>query len=154
MKKLLYNRFSIFVLRLVIGGLFIYAAIGKIADPQGFANAIYRYEVLPAYFVNIPAIILPFIEFIAGLFLLLGIYKQGSSFLISGMLSFFIILLLSAYLRNLTIDCGCFYLENTSTKGDIITSIIRDLFMLAASLIIYRFNIMNKATITTNNLNS
>jgi len=150
MKKLLYNKLFIFVLRLIIGGLFIYAAIGKIADPQGFANAIYRYEVLPGYFVNIPAIVIPFIEFFAGLFLLLGFYKQGSSFLISVMLSIFIILLLSAYLRGLTIDCGCFYLENTSTKGDIITSIIRDLFMLAASLIIYSSSLTTKIK----NLNS
>lgn len=153
MKKLLYNKFLIFVLRIVIGGLFIYAAIGKIADPQGFANAVYRYEVLPAYFVNIPAIILPFIEFIAGLFLLLGLYKRGSSFLISLMLSVFIILLLSAYLRGLTIDCGCFYLENTSTKSDIIVSIIRDLFMLAGSLIIYRASVANKTSFETSNIN-
>lgn len=153
MKNFLYNKFFLFILRIIIGGLFIYASIGKIADPQGFANAIYRYEVLPAYFVNIPAIILPFIEFIAGLFLLLGVYKRGSSFLISLMLGVFIILLLSAYLRGLTIDCGCFYLENTSTKGDIITSIIRDIFMLGASLIIYRAAITTKITVTTNNIN-
>jgi len=144
MKKFLSNKYLQFFIRLIIGVIFIWASIGKILDPESFAKAIFRYQLLPFGLVNILSIILPFLEFFMGIFLLAGIYKKGSSFLIIIFLLIFTVALTSAYARGLNIDCGCFSLESVSSKGDILVAIFRDIAMLFGAIIVYLYSGINK----------
>ena len=86
--EFLKNKYLQILLRLVLGGLFIYASYDKIINPAEFAKAVKNYDMLPIALVNIPAIILPYLEFFTGLFLVIGIWKRGSSALIIIMLLF------------------------------------------------------------------
>lgn len=142
MKDILSNKYLQFILRLIIGGLFIYVAFTKMIHPDEFAKAIKNYEMLPLSVINIMAITVPYIEFFAGLLLIFGVYKKGSSAIIGLMLLFFIIALTSAYARGLNIDCGCGFTslttENTS-KMDLLIRIIEDILMLIGILIVYIF---------------
>ena len=134
----LHNRYLQLLLRLVLGGLFVWAAIGKISDPEGFAKSIFRYRLLPAGLINILAITLPFVELFAGGFLLAGAFRRGSSLLLSCFLSVFLIALLSALARGLQIDCGCFAPAAAAASNyDIFSAILRDLCMLLAALAIF-----------------
>ena len=54
--------------RLLIGGLFIYASVHKIFDPLDFAASIRNYNILPASWSNMTAVILPWIELGVGVF--------------------------------------------------------------------------------------
>ncbi len=54
------------VCRLVVGGLFIYAAQSKIIDPMKFVQEVRAYELAPLIVTNLIAIILPWLELIAG----------------------------------------------------------------------------------------
>ena len=131
------NKYFLFILRLIVGGVFIYASLDKLMNQEEFSKAIYNYKFLPSVFINIFAIVIPWMELIAGLFLILGIYKRGSSFLIAFLLIIFIIALVQAYARGLDIDCACFSLESSGQKSDILIRIIEDILLLLASLIIY-----------------
>jgi uncharacterized membrane protein YphA (DoxX/SURF4 family) len=124
--------------------VFIYASVGKLFRPEDFAKAILRYEFLPIYFVNIMAIVMPWVEFFTGVLLILGIFKKASSMIASISLVVFLIALISAFARGLDISCGCFSLEETSTKGDIIYRIVQDFFMLAGAIIVYKFSNVKK----------
>lgn len=127
-------------LRLAVGGLFVWAATVKIIDPEGFAKSIFRYQIVPWGLINILAITLPFVELFAGAFLLFGIYKKGSSCIISIALFVFLLALLSARLRGLDIDCGCFATASApSNSMGVFLAILRDLVMLLASLTIFIF---------------
>ena len=53
------------------------------------------------------------------------------------MLIMFIIALTQAYARGLDINCACFSLENPDQKSDILTRIIEDILLLAATIVIY-----------------
>ena len=44
--------------RLVLGAMFLYAGIVKIADPAAFAQAVANYRILPLALVNAAAVIL------------------------------------------------------------------------------------------------
>ncbi len=143
------NRYFQLLLRLVIGGLFVYASFSKIFNQQEFAKAIYNYKLLPGELVNILAIVLPYVEFFAGIFLIFGIFKKGSSFLIGAMLIVFIIALTRAYILGLDISCGCFSLETVSEKSDISQRIIEDILMLIGCILIYFKS--DKKILTTNN---
>ena len=55
----LLTRFLSFILRLVVGGIFVYAGVVKIFDPAQFANDVANYRLLPSALVNFVAITLP-----------------------------------------------------------------------------------------------
>jgi uncharacterized membrane protein YphA (DoxX/SURF4 family) len=139
MKNFLSNKIFLFVIRLIIGGVFIYAAYDKIIHPDEFAKAINNYKILPLFLVNIMAIVLPVLELVTGLLLILGIFTKANTAIIATLLIVFIIALTSAWIRGLDINCGCFSLETTSTKSDIGLRIVEDLLMLAGCLLIYKF---------------
>ncbi|MEP7145841.1 MAG: MauE/DoxX family redox-associated membrane protein [bacterium] len=139
------NKYLLIALRIIVGGVFIYASLGKLMDQEEFSKAIFNYKFLPDIFINIFAIVIPYLELISGILLVLGIFTRGSSFTFLVLLIIFIIALIQAYARGLDISCGCFSLETVGQKSDILLRIIEDLLLLAATTIIF---------IKSNNLNS
>ena len=131
------NKYFLLILRLIAGGVFLYASLDKLFNQEAFSKAIYNYKFLPTVFINIFAIVIPYLEFISGLLLLLGIFKRGSSFIITVLLIVFIIALTQAYAKGLDISCACFSLETVGQKSDILLRIIEDVLLLIASTIIF-----------------
>jgi len=125
----------IFCIRLIIGAFFIYASIDKIYNPDAFAKIIHNYRILPPELINISAIILPWVEFIAGISLIIGFKYRGANILISGMLIVFIIALTASLIRGLNINCGCFSTSATA-KSDLLWRIIEDVMMLIGCILI------------------
>jgi putative oxidoreductase len=95
-------------LRLIVGGSFVIAGALKIADPAKFALDISHYRLAPREMINLVAILLPWIEFAAGSFVLAGIWLRAAALLISSMTVLFLFAILSALARGLNIECGCF----------------------------------------------
>ncbi|MBI5402976.1 MAG: DoxX family membrane protein [Ignavibacteriae bacterium] len=142
MKEILSNKYLQILLRLIIGGIYVYVAWNKLVNPEEFAKAIKNYDMLPLQVINIIAITLPYIELFAGLFLIFGFYKKGSSVILGLTLVVFIIALTSAYARGLNIDCGCGFTSTTqeaSSKTDLLVRIFQDILMLLGVVIIYLF---------------
>ena len=139
MKDFLSNKYLQIALRLIIGGIFVYASIDKISNPGDFAKAVKNYDMLPLNLVNFMAIVIPMVELVAGLMLIFGIYVKGSAASISILLVVFLIALVQALIRGLDINCGCFSLDTTSTKSDIVIRIVEDIFLLIGSLVITFF---------------
>lgn len=97
-----------FIIRIIIGFIFVYASIEKISDPEGFSMSISNYRLLPVAIVNLFAITLPWIELAAGLLLLFGILVKENSSIILFFLSVFTIAIIISLFRGLNIECGCF----------------------------------------------
>lgn len=108
LKKFLTNQYLLFLLRIILGFIFIYSGFIKIIDTQGFSNSISNYKLLPEVFINFFAIILPWIELSSGLLLLLGISVKENAFIINLLLSVFLIAIIISLIRGLDINCGCF----------------------------------------------
>lgn len=124
------------LVRLFLGGVFIYASLDKIQNPAAFAKIIDNYRILPLVTVNLLAIFLPWLELIIGVCLILGIARNGSSFILSGMILVFILAIGSVLIRGLDISCGCF---TTSSEGDPIAlkRLLEDLGFLILSLYLW-----------------
>ena len=122
--------------RLLIGGMFVYASIYKIFDPAGFAVAIRNYMIIPASWSNIVALTLPWIEIVAGVFLIIGLQVRPSALLTTGMLGVFLGAIIYAYSIGLDIDCGCFGSAATSGGRIGVTHIVRDAAVFLISLFI------------------
>ena len=93
--------------RLIVGGLFIYAAAGKIGDPMKFAEEVRAYQLAPVIVTNLIAILLPWLELIAGALLIVGFWRAEARLLILLMLIGFTFGKISVELRGLNINCGC-----------------------------------------------
>jgi uncharacterized membrane protein YphA (DoxX/SURF4 family) len=107
------NRVPLLV-RFVLGAVFLYASLDKIIHPAAFAQTVYHYQVFPNLLVNLTAIVLPWLEAVLGLSLISGILLPGAVFLSNILLALFLVLLLSAVVRGLDIDCGCFVASQAS----------------------------------------
>ena len=108
MKNFYSNKYLLLMIRIILGFIFIYAGAEKISDPEAFAISISNYRLLPTAAINFFAIILPWIELVAGILLIFGIaVKENSSILFSMLLLFTIAIVISLF-RGLSIDCGCF----------------------------------------------
>ena len=105
---MLQNRNVLLIFRLIVGGVFIWAGISKIADPLSFAQNVRNYQLVGPALSFLTAIFLPWVELIAGMWLIVGIYPRSSALLISCLLMFFIVLVLITMARGLDVDCGCF----------------------------------------------
>ncbi len=101
------QRWSELAARLFFGFYFMMAAYPKIMHPAEFATIIRRYQVLPEVLSNIPAVILPWLELIVGLFLLAGIMKTATRYWGMFLMLFFTLMVAVAFMRGLDMDCGC-----------------------------------------------
>ena len=137
-KQLLNNKYLLLLVRVVLGFVFIYAAVTKISDPEGFSQAIYNYKLLPLFLVNIFAIILPWIELSAGVLLVFGISVKENSAIISGLLIVFILAVLISLFRGLDINCGCFGTVDGSKVG--LQKILENIGLLVLGFILIKFD--------------
>lgn len=108
MKNLFSNMYLLFLIRLVLGFIFIYAGAEKISDLEAFAISISNYRLLPVSTLNFFAITLPWIELVAGVLMVFGIAVKENSSIVFSMLIIFTIAIIISLFRGLSIDCGCF----------------------------------------------
>jgi putative oxidoreductase len=134
MKRVLSNKYLILGIRLLLGFVFIYASIDKIAHPAEFAQAIYNYRMLPHWTLNFMALVMPWLELFCGILIAAGVFFRGSAFMIGVMLGVFIIAISSALVRGLDISCGCFSVEGG--HGVAVDLLIRDIFMFVGAAIV------------------
>ncbi|MCL2282818.1 MAG: hypothetical protein FWC26_05825 [Fibromonadales bacterium] len=125
------------LIRVGIGGMFIFASTDKIASPKAFAVLVAQYRFLPENIVNLWALILPQLEFWFGLALIASPFTKECTLAILAMFSCFIIALIWALALELDIVCGCFSTEMVSgaqSKSEAWVALIRDLVLLGPTI--------------------
>lgn len=132
MNKFLSNKYLLLIIRIVVGGIFIYSAFTKITDLEYFAKSLYNYRILPEQSLNLFALIIPWLEMIIGLFLVFGIFVRESALLGAFLMIVFIAAISIAIVRGLDIECGCFGTKDGSRVG--LLRIIEDLLILLGFL--------------------
>ena len=122
------------ILCLLVGGAFVLAGALKIADPAKFAQDVGHYRLLPPALINLVAILLPWLEVVAGSFLLLGLWVRAAALVITSLTVMFLFVIGSALVRGLNIECGCFGTIGGRHIGVVNLVIDATLFFLAALL--------------------
>jgi putative oxidoreductase len=108
LREVLTSRYLAFAFRLCVGGFFIYASMSKIPYPAQFAEATANYRLAPYWLLNPVAVFLPWVEFICGLFLVIGFTSRASAVLIGLLLIMFDIMVLINMYWGAPITCGCY----------------------------------------------
>ncbi len=134
------RRLVIWIGRLVLGGIFVYAGISKIFFPNThlwpmfvlkfsiatnlatFAQQVESYKMLSPGGVDFVAHTLPFTEIALGLLLLIGWRLRIWASLVTLIMLGFLTVVTRAYLLHMNINCGCFATPEPLT----IKTIVRD----------------------------
>ena len=150
---------------LILGGFFVRAGVTKMMEPLAFTDSIASFKILPMILINPLALSLPPLEVLTGLILIgtIGARRlltaQGAmnraptspsgdgsytrrlqrlgAFSVIILCSIFCLAILSALLRGINVDCGCF----GSGKPSVFKTWLalgRDIPLLAAATILYR----------------
>ena len=122
------------VCRVVLGALFIWAAVTKLPDMAAFAQDVANYRVIPAALVPIVAAAVVGIELLAGIALVIGVMDRPAAAVLAVLLAAFIALLAQALLRGIDLRCGCFGGDERASWW----TVVRDLVMLAAAVAVAR----------------
>jgi uncharacterized membrane protein YphA (DoxX/SURF4 family) len=134
-KKIFLSPWPERIIRFALGSVFMYAGFIKVIDPKAFAKVISQYDLIPESLLATVAVGLPLIELLAGLGLILNI--RGSLSVIFSMLVLFVFVLWYGILKDLSIDCGCFSLEEITGYNSLKKAFYRDLLMIGAVFFIY-----------------
>lgn len=126
----------IFLLRLSLGGLFIYASLHKIRDPVRFKNIVANYEVLPYWMVNITAAVLPWLEVWTGALLLIGIFVRACTIIQGSLLVLFTLVTGLSIAKGIEFYCGCFA-EDTIAGGISHWHIMFDVLLLLIAVALF-----------------
>ena len=113
--------------QIALGIIFVVAAWPKLLDPPSFAHMIYNYRILPSGFINLAALVMPWVEILAGLCLILGVWVRPARWIIGTMLVVFMIAITVNLVRGNAIDCGCF---NTADANKTYEQRIADMWLV------------------------
>lgn len=106
--EILGSEYLAFILRLFVGYYFIYASMSKIPYPAQFAELLAAYRLFPYPFINILAVVVPWIELVTGLFIIIGLRNRASAIIIILMYLGFIVAIGLNVLEGSPITCGCY----------------------------------------------
>ena len=144
-----YRRIIIWIGRILLGAIFIYAGYSKLFFPSMkphwpvgialayFAMQVDSYQMLSPGAVNFVAHTLPFAELALGLLLLIGWQLRIWGTIVSAVILGFFIAVVRSYALGLDINCGCFAKPEPIT----IWKVIEDglLLALAVTMTVFAF---------------
>ena len=122
------------IFRVVLGIVFIYASYHKILNPAEFSENIHNYHVIPVELENIAALVIPWLELVVGVFLIFGVFLDGSLIITICLYVLFIVMLTQAVWRGIDVHCGCFKsaadAQVTDFRLELIKQIILDCILV------------------------
>ena len=96
------------VLRLVIGGLFVYAGLLKAISPAALQHTIESYALVPTWFARGAAAYLPYLEMTVGGACILRRAERSARVILLFMTAGFVLIHAGAWWRSMNDECGCF----------------------------------------------
>jgi cobalt-zinc-cadmium efflux system protein len=106
------------ILRLLLGLVFVYASLDKIAHPSAFARIVYQWQILGPVPANVVAVTLPWVELVAGVLLLFGVWRRDAAMVLAVLLVVFLGAAVSVLSRGIDVEnCGCTSVAAASAAG-------------------------------------
>ncbi len=103
-------------IRILLGGVMLWAGIVKLANPDGFIRSLMVYQLFPPAWsgiaIGVIAGLLPWCEIMFGLACIVGYKIRIVSWALAVLLSIFTVILGVTLWRGIDIVCGCFGSQN------------------------------------------
>jgi uncharacterized membrane protein YphA (DoxX/SURF4 family) len=122
--------------------MFLYAAYQKLFHgvnaPELFASSVQAFKLgFGETMTRVATSVTPWIEVIAAVLLILGIWSRAAAGVLCVMLGFFIVLIAQAMIRGLDVKCGCFGDLSPFCQEKVgMCNIVQNTVMLTAGLVV------------------
>lgn len=136
----LIGNIAVVLLRLVVGAVFVFSGFVKAVDPWGLVYKITEYAALVGLadwgaIITFAAFALPAIEFLLGVFVLLGLYRRLAPLLLMLLLAVLTPFTVYMAISGKVVECGCFgdaiALTNLQTVLKNVALIVATAFLVA-----------------------
>jgi uncharacterized membrane protein YphA (DoxX/SURF4 family) len=94
--------------RLILGIVLVVSGGLKVTSPAQSARAVRAFQIIPFDFAGYVGYALPIVEILVGVLLVAGLFTRAAAVMGGLLMVAFVIGISSAWMRGLTIDCGCF----------------------------------------------
>lgn len=128
--------------RLFLAGVFFWSGWPKLLDPDGTVRSVRAFQILPEPLVQPFGYALPVVELAIAVLLVAGLFTRLAALAYAGMMVMFLIGIVAAWARGLSIDCGCFGSAGTLVADPVpgyIRDILRDTGLLLLALALARW---------------
>lgn len=123
------------VARLLLGAIWIWAALSKLSDPRLFVQDVRAYDATPEWLSKGIGYGLPVLELCLGVVLLLGVIVRIAAAASALLLLVFLIGLVQASARGISLKCGCFGRGGTTDGStSYLLDVLRDVGLLIAAV--------------------
>lgn len=120
--------------RVALGAVMVVAGGFKVTDPDQAVRAVQAYQILPQGMTHAVGYGQPILEIALGALLILGLGTRVAAILAGLFMIVFIAAVSSAWVRGLSIDCGCFggggAVGSAGRTWRYVSEILRDLLFL------------------------
>lgn len=124
------------VIRLALGGMFLYAGLIKASASEQFALALVPFTFVPTGWIDALAATIAYAEIAAGLLILVPrVYPLGAA-AIACLAALFIGVLGWALANGIVVDCGCFGRDEEPSAAKMWAAVLRDIAILAGAALV------------------
>jgi uncharacterized membrane protein YphA (DoxX/SURF4 family) len=128
-------KIAIWLARILVAAVFLYAGIVKAGTSERFAMTIAQFSILPPQAVGAAAMVLPWLEILTAILLLVPATARLGALGAAGLLVVFIGVLAWGIHQGWAIDCGCFGNgDDPPAQGELPIALGRDVVLLAITL--------------------
>jgi uncharacterized membrane protein YphA (DoxX/SURF4 family) len=128
--------------QIALGVVFVAAALPKIADPPAFAHMIYNYRLVPGALVNGMALVMPWIELLAGGALILGVWRREAALVAGALLIVFLVAIGFNLARGHAVDCGCFDVRSVGKSREELLTDMQSVLLRDAGLLLLTVQVL------------
>ena len=133
MDKLVFRHWQALAIRLVLGGVFVWAGIAKLVQIPSFIETVAAFDMFPTDWATPFALSVIWIELITGGLLLLDIWPRSNALVVFGLLVVFIAALGINMYRGNDVTCGCF---GGDGEASLAWSLLRDVFLAGGAAVL------------------
>ena len=127
----------VFIVRIILGLLFLVAGTLKLFAPENFFHAIQSYAIVFDSTAELIARSLPVLEILLGIGLLSGVFIGACALGTATLTLIFTILSFQGWYRGLDLDCGCFGVATFALSPALLTARSFMIFILASGLYVF-----------------
>lgn len=126
-------------LRVVLGGLFLWAGLAKASASSQFALALVPFTFVPSAWLGVLGLLLPVVEIAAGILILMPRTQRLGALVILALSLIFIVALGWALNNNIIVSCACFGKDETPSAEKMMVAMARDVLIAAgAAVVLFR----------------
>ncbi|MCY3553764.1 MAG: DoxX family membrane protein [Gemmatimonadetes bacterium] len=120
-------------LRLVVGGIFIWAGLAKMPEFELFEQVVRSYDFIPEPLAVPAALALPWIEVSTGLCLVIGLWIRYSAMIVVLLMLSFMGAMAWGLYHGADVPCGCFGFYDDFRDVSIVEALVRNTLILVAA---------------------